>query len=68
MLLYPLSTMKGEAGVSSEMFVLSCQTSRHLALKEIKLTVHMLLVFHCSDTSHVVLVVVACCRLRFTWC
>jgi len=48
------------------MFVLSYQTSRHLVLKEIKLTFHMLLVCHCSDTSHIVLVVVACCWLWFT--
>ena len=59
MLLYPFSTMKKEAGVSSEMFVLSYQTSRHLTLKENKLTFHMLLVCHCSDTSQIVLVMVA---------
>jgi hypothetical protein len=60
MLFYQLSNMKKEAEVSSEMFVHSYQTSRHLTLKEIKLTFRILLVCHCSDMSHILLVVVAC--------
>jgi hypothetical protein len=56
--------MKLEAALLSEMLVLIYQTSRRLVLKEI--TFHIPLMFHCSDASHIVLVVVEYCRRRLT--